>query len=486
MSSTEHTGADTYDVVIVGTRIAGAALSVHLAGQGMKVLAVDRATFPSDTLSTHLIQVSGVRSMQRLGVLEQLRGTDAPFLTAAHVVYDGVDLSAPVKAEDDWPPGGISINRNLLDEILVNAARAAGADIRTKTSLREVRRDTTGRINGVLLRTPEGERAVRTSLLVGADGRNSKVSELVGSHTYNVTENQRFVYWAEFEGVTETGPACVHHHRDGANLTVAFQSDGGRFVVMICPGLEEFAAFKRDLEASYDAAVAACAPLRPLLATARRSGRPIGTAYAPGYFRESAGPGWALIGDAGHFKDPTLGQGISDALRQAEMLARYLRPVHVADTGQLDRRLRHWSRWRDRDAAPMYWLAWDFSKAGELGPLERSLMACIAADPDVRQKFVDGVLSHRVSPYEVIGPRLVLRAARHLRGTGLRRRDVGRVLGERIAAELRHQMLLRRPRYQPLPRSSGASSAAKLRSGDAWSGDIADDDSSDAVPAKRT
>ncbi|MGP4115078.1 NAD(P)/FAD-dependent oxidoreductase [Streptomyces sp. 4N509B] len=473
-----------YDVVVVGTRIAGACLATHLARRGLTVLAVDRADFPSDTLSTHLVQVSGVRSMQRLGVLEELRRTGAPFLTAAHVVYDGVDLSTPVRSEADWPPGGISVNRSTLDAILVGAARAAGAEVRPRTSLRDVTRDPTGRVNGVLLRTRGRHETVRTRLLVGADGRNSTVADLVGARTYNVTANQRFVYWAEFDGVTETGPACVHHHRQGAELTVAFQSDGGRFVVMICPGLDTFADFKRDLAARYDAAVAACAPLKPLMANARRVSRPVGTAYAPGFFRESAGPGWALVGDAGHFKDPTLGQGISDALRQAETLADHVAAVDVGDAARLDRQLTRWRRWRDRDAAAMYWLAWDFSAAGELGPLERALMACIAADPSVRQRFVDGVLSHRVSPHEVVGPRLLLRAARHMRRTGSSRRAVARVIAGRLAVEARRQALTRRPRYEPLPKPSAAS-AARARAGDAWQGDIADDTADDTAPSRR-
>ncbi|HEX4223230.1 MAG TPA: NAD(P)/FAD-dependent oxidoreductase [Pseudonocardiaceae bacterium] len=475
MSSAEQDTPESFDVVVIGGRISGAALSIQLAGAGRSVLVVDRAQFPSDTLSTHLIQVSGVRSMQKLGVLDALASTGAPFLTAAAVDYDGIELSAPVRAEADWPPGGISINRNLLDIILVDAAREAGVQVRTKTSLVDVRRDAAGRVNGVVLRGKDGEYLVHTGLLVGADGRNSKVAQLIGARTYNVTENQRFVYWAEFEGANETGSPAVHHYRRGEKLTVAFQSDGGRFVVMICPGLEEFSQFKRNLPQSYDDAVADCAPLRGLLADAHRASRPIGTAYAPGYFRESAGAGWVLVGDAGHFKDPTLGQGISDALRQAEALAEHVSAVGVTDRVGLDRQLRRWYRWRDADATPMYWLGWDFAKAGELGPLERALMACISADPTIRQQFVDGVLSHRVSPYEVIGPRLLVAVARRLRRAGCPPLEVARLIGVRLRDELRHQMLLRRPKYAPLPKPSGAASAAKIRDGDAWAGDIAED-----------
>jgi menaquinone-9 beta-reductase len=482
MSSAEH---ESFDVVIVGARIAGAALAVHLARQGRSVLVVDRASFPSDTLSTHLVQISGVRSMQGLGVLADLKATGAPFLTTAVVDYDGVDLSAPVLADAGWPPGGISISRDLLDHILVNAARSAGVSVRQRTSLVELCRGGDGRVTGVVLRDRERRHTVRTRLLVGADGRNSRVAELVGARTYNVTSNERFTYWAEFTGVREDGPAGVHHYRDGDKLTVAFQSDGGKFVVMVCPELAGFGEFRRNLPDSYDAAVAACVPLRPLLTGATRSSRPVGTAYTPGYFRESAGPGWVLVGDAGHFKDPALGQGISDALRQAERLAGQLAGLPVSDPVRVDRELARWHRWRDADATPMYWLGGDFAKAGSLGPLERALIRCVSADPVVRGRFVDGVLSHRLSLYDVIGPRLLVRVAAELRRGGRPWTEVARLLGGKLADELRHQLWLRRPRYAALPKPCGAASAARVREGDAWAGDITDERTEHA-PARRT
>ena len=405
-------------------------------------MVVDRARFPSDTLSTHLIQVSGVRLMQELGLLDRLAGTAAPFLSGASVLYDGIDLSAPVLVDGDWPPGGISVGRNLLDGFMVEAAEKAGARVLTRTSLTGVRRDGTGRVSGALLRTGGEIHMIEADLVIGADGRNSRLSELVGARTYNTTSNQRFVYWADFEGVTEPGPSNVHHYRNGTDLTIAFNSDGGRFTIMVCPGLSGFGAFKRGLPDSYDDAVARCEPLRPLLAGARRCSRPIGTAYAPGYFRESAGRGWGLVGDAGHFKDPTLGQGISDALRQSKALAERLAGVDFADHRSLDGAVGRWARWRDRDAAPMYWLAWEFAREGRLPDLERAFMRLIARDPAVRQRFVDGVLSHRASPYDVLGPRLLLRAAWDMRRQGASGQDVAREVGARLASELRRQWLL--------------------------------------------
>jgi 2-polyprenyl-6-methoxyphenol hydroxylase-like FAD-dependent oxidoreductase len=459
------------DVVVVGARIAGASLAIHLARAGLQVTLVDRAKFPSDTLSTHLIQVSGVRCMQKLGVLDDLVGTGAPFLTAMRPLYDGISLDSVVRAHEDWPPGGVSINRNLLDKILIDVAESEGVDVRLRTTVTGVRRDVTGRVTGVEVRSGDGHETLGARLVIGADGRNSKLAELVSARTYNVTANQRFVYWADFEGAVEPGPAAVHHYRSGPDLTLGFRSDSGRFTVMVSPGLDQFSAFKKNLPDSFDNAVAACEPLRPFLADAKRVGGLTGTAYVPGYFRESAGPGWALVGDSGHFKDPTVGQGISDALRQAENLATRIAGANLADRAATDRALKAWWRWRDRDATPMYWLAWDLAKAGPMAPLERELLRCISKDSVLRHRFVDEVLSHRASPYAVLTPVLMLKAAAGLyRRKELTARETAGVIGHRIKLEIQRQWLLRRPKYAPLPKPAGKATAADTTR-DAWAGD---------------
>lgn len=468
MSSTD--GSEPRDVVVVGARISGAALAIGLARAGRSVTLIDRAGFPSDTLSTHVIQVSGVRCMQKLGVLERLEATGAPYLTAMLPLYDGISLGSVVEAHEDWPAGGLSIHRDLLDQILIDAAVAAGVDVRLRTTVTALHRGAGGRVAGVVTRAGGEAATIRARLVVGADGRNTKIGELVSARTYNVTANERFVYWADFTGASEAGPGAVHHYRDGAKLVQAVRSDSGRFTVMVTPDLAEFAAFKSGLPASFDAAVSQCEPLRPFLEQATRASPLTGTAWFPGYFRESAGPGWVLLGDAGHFKDPGVGQGISDALRQAEELTRRTTSTDLTDPVATDRTTRSWWRWRDRDASPMYWLASDLSKAGPLRPLERELLRCISADPVLRQRFVDEVLSHRASPYAVLTPRLALRAAAALqrRGETTLAGAVG-LLVERVRLEAQRAWLLHRPRYAPVPRPAGRPRADAGR--DTWIGD---------------
>ncbi|HEX3784137.1 MAG TPA: NAD(P)/FAD-dependent oxidoreductase [Pseudonocardiaceae bacterium] len=460
----------TADVVVVGARISGASLAIHLARAGRRVVLVDRAGFPSDTLSTHLMQVSGVAILAELGLLEQLKSTGAPFVDAVRVDYDKVDLDCPVYPDAGQPPGGISVSRNLLDGFLFERAVAEGVDVREHTTLVDLLRGAGQRVEGVVLRSGSTRYEVRAPLVVGADGRNSRVAELAGSRTYNTTANQRFAFWADFVDVNDEGLPPGHQYRDGAKLTIAFHSDGGRFTAVVAPGLAEFAEFKRNLPDSYDRMIADCPQLRPILHGAKRVTRPVGTAYLPGYFRESAGRGWALIGDAGHFKDPTIAQGISDALRQAKRFAAEITSVPAGDGAGLDRATRRWWKWRDKDATPMYWLAYDFAKSGELGPLEREILRVIGADPKAKIMMIDKVMSHRLSPYRVLTPPRILRAAIRLVLSGqCSAGTVGRLLGDRLALEIVRKYRQYRPVFAELPKPAGGAARTKV-DGDAWAG----------------
>lgn len=480
MSSDQHSPSDPAalsgppapgpDVLVVGARIAGASLAIHLARAGRRVMLVDRAEFPSDTLSTHLMQVSGVSILAELGVLDELRSTGAPFVDAVRVEYDRVDLDCPVRPDPGQPPGGISVSRNFLDGFLYERALAEGVDVRTRTTLTGLVRGAGDRVEGAVLRSGGRHFSLRVPLVVGADGRNSRVAGLVGARSYNTTANERFAFWADFENVHDEGLPPGHQYRDGDRLTIAFRSDSGRFTVVVAPGLQEFARFKRGLPDSYTQMVAGCPQLEPILRDARRVTRPVGTAYLPGYFRESAGPGWALIGDAGHFKDPTIAQGISDALRQAKRFAADVAAVAPDDRAALDRATRRWWRWRDRDATPMYWLAYDFARSGPLGPLERQILRDAGADPRVREMLIDRVMSHRLSPYRVLTPGRILGAATRLVRAGeCRPGEVARLIAGRAAVEVVRRYRRHRPLYAQLPAPPGADAAAR-HDGDAWAG----------------
>jgi 2-polyprenyl-6-methoxyphenol hydroxylase-like FAD-dependent oxidoreductase len=272
------------------------------------------------------------------------------------------------------------------------------------TSVRELVRDGE-RVVGVRVQHDDGtRREVVSSLVVGADGRNSTVARLVGATKYEVAANERAGYWQYFAGVRM--PSEFHLTRRGRDLALAAPCDGGLTLVAAQPPLDD----KRDwrgptLLASF--AEEHIDPLRGALGGAR----PVGPVHAvrrmDGFFREAAGPGWALLGDAGHFKDVVVGQGISDAMRQARSLAGVLRGA-IGDPDRLDAALGRWWAYRDAEARPMYWLAQDLGRV-EAGGLDLEVLRAISGSPRRRRQLHE-VFEHRRRPRSVVGPTVVGRA----------------------------------------------------------------------------
>jgi len=450
---------ERYDVVVVGARCAGSPLAVKLANRGLKVALVDRGRFPSDTPSTHAFQNDGARVLADIGVLDRVRASGAPWIEHVDFRLDGLRMVRPWPRRPDDPGPWMSVRRTVLDTILVEAAQEAGADVRTGTRVTGlVERD--GRVAGVRVEPdenpanggsppddrPNGETVLEAPLVVGADGRTSTVARLVGSRRYNEIPSQRMSSWAYYEGVTLPAPATFLAHRWDEEFMVACPCDGGLYMVIAIPPADRARDFVRDPGAALDAHVAACEPVAAIVAGARRTGRPAVMARWTGYFRQASGPGWVLVGDSGHFKDPSPGQGITDALRQVERLA----PAIVdglGGAGSLTDALATWGRWRDRDAEEMAWFAADLGRAGSVPPVLAEILRTLSTDPTMVDRWFD-VLNHRARPSQILTPaRLAAATARLLWEGGRSRSQILADSREIVGRDLRRRWLNHHPKY---------------------------------------
>ena len=391
--------AESFDAIIVGGRCAGSPLATLLARAGLRVCLVDRAQFPSDTGSTHGVQPIGATILDRLGVLEPLldltpaieRGTFA--FEDAEVEFSG--LTEMVGAPFVGP------RRLALDALLVEAAAAAGADVRTQTPVTDLVEDR-GRVAGVMTKTGE----LRAPLVVGADGVNSTVARLVGARKYHETSAGRLFAWAYFEGA-QADDDRMWLGLIGDHGFLAFPTDSGLFMAAAAPSIERRDEVLADRAGVFSAEFGHWPPLEAALGGAKRVG-PVRVMARDGFFRESAGRGWVLTGDAGHFKDPSPGQGISDALRQAVALAPVIERA-LGSPGDPDRALRDWWAWRDRDAWEMYWFAHDMGAPGPAPVLVQEIQSRIAAEPRLLEGMLR-VLNHEVPPSQVFTPSLAVKA----------------------------------------------------------------------------
>ena len=427
--------SESFDVIVVGARCAGAPLATLLARDGLRVCVVDKDRFPSDTLSTHGVQPAGVQVLERIGVLDSLLKLAPPILRLRMVLDDASMPAADVVAITGSP--GLSVRRIRLDEILVNAAAAAGAEVRLQTAVTGLLRDG-GRVAGVL--TTSGE--LRAPLVVGADGVRSAVARMVGAQEYNPTPNGRVFMWGYYEADPTEGEMWIGKVDDHTYL--AMPTDGGLTLVGVCPSIERREEVRADREAVFEAGLRAWPELHAAVGSSQREGSVRTMANMRGFFRASAGPGWTLVGDAGHFKDPTPGQGIADALRQAEKLAVTIRRALNGGPTRADEILREWWRWRDEDAWEMYWLAHDMGASGPTPPLRREAQRRIAADPELSTALVR-ILNHELRPSEAFTPAFSMATvAQALRKGRDPRQKIMREAGTIVVDELRRWRMARR------------------------------------------
>jgi menaquinone-9 beta-reductase len=430
---------ESFDVIVVGARCAGAPLATMLARAGLRVCVVDKDRFPSDTLSTHGIQPVGVQVLERIGVLDGLLELAPPIVRGRMVFDEDVAIIDDVIAIAGAP--ALCVRRVTLDEILVNAAAEAGAEVRTRTAVTGLVMER-GRVAGVT--TAAGE--LRAPLVVGADGARSAVAKMVGADEYHPTPNGRLFMWAYYEGDPSNGEIWFGKIGDHAYLVMP--TDAGLSLVAACPSIDRRDEVRADREAVYRDGLRGWPELDARVEGARREG-PIHTmANMRGFFRASAGPGWALVGDAGHFKDPTPGQGIADALRQAEQLSAAIVRGLGGGQGTPDQVLHEWWRWRDEDAWEMYWFAHDMGAAGPTPPLLRHVQRRIAADRELMTATMR-ILNHELRPSQVFTPAFSLTTLAQAlrRGRGQR----GAILREAGSTALDQARRRRPPR--PTPRS---------------------------------
>ena len=311
------TMARKYDVVIVGARAAGASTALLLARAGARVLVVDKGVYGTDTLSTHALMRGAVLQLARWGLLPAIVSAGTPPVRSTTFSYIEQDVTVAIE-----PRFGVSAlyapRRALLDRVLVDAAAESGAQFEYGVRVDDLRIDHQGSVRG-LLAGRLGE--IETDFIVGADGLYSSVARLVGAapllegrHAGGVL----YSYWQHFP-IDE----FYWRFRPGIGMGMIPTNDDASCIFVAVPADRFGREIGGDVEAAYTRFLREVAPdFEARFAEARRVERIRGFGGHPGFIRTSSGPGWALVGDASYFKDPITAHGITDALRDAELLAR--------------------------------------------------------------------------------------------------------------------------------------------------------------------
>ncbi len=388
--------ATNYDAIIVGARCAGSPTAMLLAQQGFRVLLVDHATFPSDTLSTHIVQAPGVAALDRWGLL------DAVVKQTPAVKSYSFDFG-PILIKGTAPPWeGFSTayapRRTLLDKLLIDAAADAGAEVRERFSVEEIIIEG-GSVVGVRGHDAGGlSTTERATVVIGADGRHSRVARAVGAETYNEKPPLQQVYYTYWRDLPVDGFETFVRPERGL---AAVQTNDDLTMLVVGWPIAERDAYKADIEGNYLKTLDLVPQMAERVRAATRAERFAGGSVA-NYFRKPYGPGWVLVGDAGYCKDPITAQGISDAFRDAEACAAALGKVFGCEA-PFDSVMREFQHTRDAAVLPIYGLTTELATL-EPPPAEmQQLLATIQGNQDAMDGFV-GVIAGTVSPVEFFDP----------------------------------------------------------------------------------
>jgi flavin-dependent dehydrogenase len=323
MTTTER--RPDYDFILVGARCAGASTARMLALAGARVLVVDRGKHGADTLSTSCLMRGAVMQLQRWGILPALIAAGTPPVRTTHFHYASRSVSVELRPS----PGFDALyapRRTVLDPLLVAAARAAGAEVQFGARVVSLLRRDDGRVCGVELERERGQTRrdrVTAGRVIGADGLFSSIARWVGAEPYRAGEYCAATIYGYFEGVSVD--AYQWFYANGLASGAAPTNDGLATVFAGGPAERVPHAAAPERHATL---LRLAHETSPRFAEMLADARPIGALRQfpglRGFYRKPFGPGWALVGDAGYFRDPNTAHGISDALRDSELLAEAL------------------------------------------------------------------------------------------------------------------------------------------------------------------
>lgn len=364
-----------YDAIVVGARCAGAATALQIARAGGRVLVVDRERPGTDTLSTHALMRPAVALLDALGLIAAVERAGTPVIRTTSFSYGDETIPIAIKPEGG-AQGLYAPRRFVLDRILAEAAEAAGAELHHGLTFRDVLRGPGGRVRGAVMTAPDSTRLSATAdIVIGADGRTSAVARAVGAPVRSTARERGAVLYGYFKGIANEGTRWYFGH---GNYAGAIPTNDGAHCVFAAVRPEVFkSTFAADPVGGIAGVIAQCDPaLAEGLKDLPRAGHLRRFAGAPGHIRACAGPGWALVGDAGYFKDPATAHGITDAFLDAHRLVAALRSQPSCPTA--------YQRTRDAVAAPMFDIArkiaaldWTFDA---LKALHQDLNRCIKSE----------------------------------------------------------------------------------------------------------
>ena len=387
-----------FDAIVIGARCAGSPTAMLLARKGYRVLVVDKATFPSDVISTHFLWPHGASYMNRWGLLDQVLET-TPANQRIKLVNEGIELTGSVPLgllkqhfqtlhgnEHGLVQSYLSIRRKVLDKVLVDAAYAAKVEVREGCSVDRLLMEG-DRVVGIAGRSAQGQPfEERARVVIGADGRNSLLARTLNLPKFDQRRRCTFAYWTYVSGFSL--PEGQIHRRGRLAAAVVPSNFEQNMVLVWGPG-DWFNSFRKDLKNNHQRTLDyVCPEIGALVRAGQREERFYGTADQDAYLRPLSGPGWVLAGDAECFKDQCTATGMTHAFRDAELVSDAM-DQHLSGSKTFEQSLESYqSRRRSQTSAAYYDYVCTYAEMKPLRHDELLLHLALRSNQDEADRFV--------------------------------------------------------------------------------------------------
>ena len=372
-----------FDAIVVGGRCAGSPLAMLLARKGYRVLVVDKAVFPSDTISTHHIHQPGVKKLKNWGILDKVRASNCPPMTKYRF-----DVGPFALTGDATPAGEVKESyvprRRILDTILAESAVEAGAEFRDGFTVTELLREGDC-VVGILGRDKNGSIVTeKAKIVIGADGARSFVAKSVKAPVLIDRGLFTCSYYSYFSGVPLEATELYIRPNHGF---VADSTNDGLTLVVGMWKQSEFQRIKSNVETAFTDTLDEQAPsLAERVRDGKREEPFYGTGIIPNFIRKSYGEGWALVGDAGYHKDPVTAQGITDSFTHAEMLAEAIDDA-FSGVCEMEEALADYEQKRNEKIMPMFEYTCQLAELAAPPPEMQMLFAALRENAKETSRF---------------------------------------------------------------------------------------------------
>jgi 2-polyprenyl-6-methoxyphenol hydroxylase-like FAD-dependent oxidoreductase len=376
-----------YDAIVVGARCAGSPTSMLLARKGYRVLLVDKATFPSDTISTHILWPHGAEVLGRWGLASVLEATGVPPICRRMSFDVGPFALRGTIPDANGGRGGFCPRRSVLDGVLLNAAAASGAEVREAFTVERLVFDG-DTVVGIRGRQRNGVSVEeRARIVIGADGVHSLVARQARAPEHDRRPVAACAYYSYFSDVPQDDIEL--YVREHCAFGGAPTNDDLHLVMVNWP-TRDFAAVRADVEGHVRRALALAPEFAARVNSGKREETWYGTAGVPNYFRKPYGKGWALVGDASYNRDPITAQGMSDAFIEAEQLADAI-DAGLSGRDDLERALGTMERARDERVRAMYEFTYELAALEPPPPPMQELFAALRGNQDATNAFLSAI-----------------------------------------------------------------------------------------------